>query len=145
MFDLLGRGIEKLGKKPSVSFPTVKGVKTPGRFGGLISKAGGMSRFLGPIGLLATAATSVAGGISGWQEAENIFKTEDANLGQKLSAGLGGTISNLTFGLIPKESLAKGIYGLGSKVTESISEFFNKDGLFGKLFTDNYFLLIQKP
>lgn len=80
--------------------------------------AGRLAKFIPGVGLVATAGMGVMDAINGVQNANQIFGTEKATLGQKVSAGAGSVISGLTFGLADKEKVSKGIYGFGNKIKD---------------------------
>jgi len=96
---------------------------------GLLSKGvgllGGASRILPGVGLLATAGYSLYKGFKGWQRANEIFGTDKATLGQKTSAGIGGALSGLTFGLLPEDTVAKFVYKIGDLGVEFFKKVFD--------------------
>lgn len=98
------------------------------RCGGFLSKTGiaGGAKLVGKAALravpfLGTAimlGESVFAGIEAYGKATEIFGTKTATMQQKISAGIGGAISSLTFGLISTEGAAKAIDGMATAVKD---------------------------
>lgn len=97
-----------------------KGAAKVGAKGLLKGGAKGVAKFIPFLGPLITAGFALGDGISGWNNAGQIFGTEQATTGQKVSSALGSAISGLTFGLIGEEGISKGIYGIGSKIGDTV-------------------------
>lgn len=85
-----------------------------GKIGKIAGGLGKFGKFLPGLGIALTAADALGGGLSGWKDAGNIFGTDKATTGQKVSGALGGALNSLSFGLVPKSFAAKGINGAGS-------------------------------
>jgi hypothetical protein len=81
---------------------------------GSIARLGKFAKFVPIVGTALTIGTSLFDAFTGWNEAERIFGTKKATLGQKISSSIGSLISGLTFGLLSKESVAKAIYSAGN-------------------------------
>ena len=100
------------------------GLKALGGLGGVAGTAGSLlgkaGKLAGKFALPLTIAMGAFDGIKGWKNANNIFETEKATLGQKLSSGAGSILSGLTLGLLKEDTMAKGIHKLGTGITNLI-------------------------
>lgn len=74
------------------------------------------TKFIPGMGLLATAGFTAYDSYDAYNNAESILdiKGRDASFAEKASAGFGGAVDSLTFGLIGKEDTAKWVNGLVS-------------------------------
>ena len=92
------------------------------KMGGLAARgAGGALKALPVVGQIAMAGMAAYDGIKGWNKAGENFglkEGEKATTGQKLSSATGSILSGLSFGLLDEQKMTKGIYSLGSKVTD---------------------------
>lgn len=106
--------------------------KLAGGAGGMLKKGGSLlakgARFIPGVGLAVTAGSGLLGAVNGANSANEIFKTEKATLGQKMSAGTGGLLSALSFGMINKESAAQGLHSMGSRVKDFLGFGKKKEG-----------------
>ncbi|ALN97942.1 hypothetical protein Bp8pS_263 [Bacillus phage vB_BpuM-BpSp] len=93
-----------------------------GGAGKVLSGAARFGKFIPGVGLALTAGMGLMDGVNGFNNASQTFGTKDPTLGQKISSSVGSITSGLTFGLANKDSVSKGLYGLGGKVSSG----FNK-------------------
>lgn len=117
----LTRGATNAGARTGVKGALATGAKAVGR--GL--------KFVPGLGLVATAGMGVLDAVNGAKNAGEIFETHNATLGQKISAGAGGVLSGLSFGLLDRDKMAQGIYGLGSGIGNIGKGIMNGLGGFG--------------
>jgi cell wall-associated NlpC family hydrolase len=95
------------------------GASKAGLKGGLKAGARALGhglKFIPGVGLIAGAGMGIMDTINGAKNANEIFETHNATLGQKISAGAGGLLSGLSFGLLDRDKMAQGIHGIGSKI-----------------------------
>jgi hypothetical protein len=126
---MLGAGsaeaAETTGKVAGEATETAaKGAKAGGLMSGLGKGARAVGRglkFVPGLGLIATAGMGVLDGVNGAKAAGDIFNTDDATFGQKASATAGGILSGLSFGLLDRDKMSKGIHGAGSWVKDKAS------------------------
>ena len=91
-----------------------------GKTGGMLGKTGGMlgklGKFAGPLGIALSAGFALKDAAGGWGSAGDTFGLSEgrkANTGQKMASAAGGALSGLSFGLLPSDMIAKGLYGMG--------------------------------
>lgn len=116
----VGKGVGLLGKGAGgILGGAAKGIGgIAGGIGGALKGGGGLlkglargAKFLGPIAALGMGAFDFS---QGFGDAENIAGLEEgkeANLGQKIQAGLSSAASGLTFGLVDPKTVYEGIEG----------------------------------
>jgi len=125
--DLLGSLKDKMGEPalPGGGGPLRKIGKMFGPVGKLLSKAAPLLSKAAPI---AMAGMALVDGVSAISRSADIFgkaEGEKTSLGEDISAGLGGAISGFTGGFIGEDTLAKGIHGVGSAVSDAVSGIGN--------------------
>lgn len=81
--------------------------------GSILSKIGGFGskalRFAGPLGALLDVGFTAQGAYDGWNDTKG-------NTGDKAKGAVGGAVESATFGLIPRDSVVKGINFAQSKI-----------------------------
>jgi len=125
--DLLGSLKDKMGEPalPGGGGPLRKIGKMFGPVGKLLSKAAPLLSKAAPI---AMAGMALVDGVSAISRSADIFgkaEGEKTSLGEDISAGLGGALSGFTMGFIGEDTLAKGIHGVGSAVSDAVSGIGN--------------------
>jgi len=88
---------------------------------GMLGKLGKFGKFIPGIGAGLAIADGAYSAFDGWGSAGDVFKTADPTLGQKMSSATGGVLSSLTLGLVGQDTIAKGLHGAGSLVTDTVS------------------------
>lgn len=94
--------------------------KVLGKIAPIASKA---LKFLPAVGAALTVADAGYSAFKGYNDAENIMDTNgrEATTGEKISAGAGGAINSLSFGLLDKKASAKFIHSAGEKIGSMFS------------------------
>lgn len=88
-----------------------------GAVGGAIKGLGkGAAKLIPGAGLVLTGLFAGMDAFGGWKNAGETFGVENATFGQKVSSSLGSVLSGLTFGLLNKDSITKGLYKAGSGI-----------------------------
>jgi len=111
LIGILASSILKSGGLLKVIAGSVTSLVTKG-MGPILGVLGKGVKFLGPVG----AILGIGGGIfQGLEKANELFG-ENATLGEKTSAALGGVVNSLTFGLIDIETSAKWFASIGDDI-----------------------------
>lgn len=123
------KDVDDVAKKMSRSGGKKKGIKA--LLGGVTRFGGAVARFAGPIGLAVTAATGITGGLT----AATAKLKEGGSAGEALSAGVGGFVETLSFGLFSGEKIAAGLNTFGDrfksgfqKMGENLSMMYENAG-----------------
>lgn len=130
-----GRGGKGKGKAPAAKAASVKGgVPDKAAKKGTEKAAGGMLSKVGS-GLAKAAKFGIPGlalgmagydAVTGAMDAEKVLGIEDreATFGERVSSGLGGLTEGLTFGMVGRETAAKGI----ESARQGVMSFFGMGG-----------------
>ena len=122
-----GKDVDDVAKRMGGAGKGKRGIK--GLLGGVTRFGGAIARFAGPIGLAVTAATGITGGLTAASEKLK----EGGSAGEALSAGVGGFVETLSFGLFSGERIAGGL----NKFGDSVKAGFSKMGSNISMMADN--------
>jgi len=125
---LLGKSAKATGNLAAKAAPkTAAKVAGSKGVGGAVAKGlGKAARFIPGVGAVIMGGMAAAEGVSAAMNAEDYLgldEGEAATAGERISAGVGGIVDSLTFGLVEGEGVAKGLVDFFGAGTNTVDEY----------------------